>query len=345
MPYDGAGLVQPVHPAADHASMVPAGAMPDAGPAGTTLAPVDVNPLPNLPRPADQPGSLYQPPQPGLPYGCPDRECPYFQEDPLLDCWGVQRPGWLFDVELDFLGSHVFDHVGQFYGSPFNTAAPTQPPVPDRGPTYPPYPWAVPMAQLDWEASPRFELGYRLPSGFGELDVAYRFLAATGSGTTNDPNAAPDGTATLNSHLDLQVGDFDYASNETSLETMLGPGWGMKWRVGLRTADILFNSRADEPLADAIAGSRYYERAISNHFWGIGPHAAVELSRRWRDAGLGLVCRLDAGLLFGKTTQEFTDLATAPANDIRFSFNNLQQVPVLGGFLGLDWRPALLSRL
>ena len=40
---------------------------------------------------------------------------------------------------------------------------------------------SVPMAELNWTVSPRFELGYRLPSGFGEVDVAYRFLLAEGT--------------------------------------------------------------------------------------------------------------------------------------------------------------------
>ena len=52
------------------------------------------------------------------------------------------------------------------------------------------------MAQLDWTVSPRFELGYRLPSGFGELDVAFRFLMTQGSGSTPAGSAAsPDTTA------------------------------------------------------------------------------------------------------------------------------------------------------
>ena len=160
----------------------------------------------------------------------------------------------------------MFNHVGQF-------VQPTPVPVPFTA--------SVPMARLDWTVSPRFELGYRLPSGFGEVDFAYRFLLAEGSGTTDDPIAAPDATAALTSHLNLQVADLDYGSSETSLESMLGPGFGMKWRLGLRTADMAFDSRADEPLAaTAPAGSGFYERSVSDHFWGIGPHASVELSRR-----------------------------------------------------------------
>jgi hypothetical protein len=249
------------------------------------------------------------------------------QQDPLLDS-ACAHPGWLFDVELDYLGSHVFNHVGQF-------VSPTPVPVP--------FAVSVPMARLDWTASPRFELGYRLPSGFGELDFSYRFLLASGSGITDDALAAPDGPAALLSHLQLRVADLDYANRETSLETMLGPGFGMKWRLGLRTADAIFDSRANEPFAAPASG--FYERSISNHFWGIGPHAAVELSRRWNETGLGLVFRLDGGILFGTVTQKFSELSTTPGGSSAFELDNLQQVPMLSGFLGLDWRPSRLPNI
>ncbi len=181
VPYDATGgAAPPVYTTAF------SGPNPDAGPSGGAFDSSGLDPLPNLPRPADQPRSLFQPALGGTPYCCQDNECPYLQPDPLLDCCGTARPGWLFDVELDYLGSHVFDHVGQF-------AQPPAVPVPFQE--------SVPMARLDWTVSPRFELGYRLPSGFGEFDFAYRFFFASGSGTTTDPSAAPDGTAALLSHL------------------------------------------------------------------------------------------------------------------------------------------------
>ncbi len=297
----------------------------------TDAAPVDVNPLPNLPRPADQPRSLFEPAQPGTPYGCPDRDCPYFQEDPLLDQTGVQCPGFLFDMELDYLDSYVIQSVGQF----------AQPPVATL-PANAPLAVAIPMAHLDWTVSPRFELGYRLPSGFGELDFAYRFLTASGSNLGDvsliTPGGATDGgAANLTSHLQLLVADFDYASRETSLETMLGPGWGMKWRLGLRYADTIFDSRANERPAGALGG--FDEEAFINHNWGIGPHGGVEVERRWKDYGLGVGFRLDSGLIFGKTSQRFYDLSTAPGDNAAFGFSNDQQVPMLSGNLAIDWRP------
>jgi hypothetical protein len=279
------------------------------------------DPLPGLPRPPDQPASLYQPAPAGQVYGCREWECPYFQREPRLDPADLPQPGWLCDVDVGILGSHVLSRVGQF-------ASPLAAPVP--------FDVSVPMARLDWTVSPRFELGYRLPAGFGEVDVAYRFLLAQGTGSTADPLAAPDATAALRSRLDLNLGDLDYASCETSL----GPCWGMKWRIGLRTADVFFDSRADEPLATAeLPGrSRIFERSISNNFWGIGPHAALELSTRRNPWGLGWVGRLDSGLLFGRVRQKFAEVSTTGSSD-SFDLGNPQQVPMLSGFLGLDWRP------
>jgi hypothetical protein len=290
-------------------------------PAANAASWTEPDPLPGLPRPPDAPASLYQPAPAGQVYGCPQWERPYFATDPRLDPAELPQPGWLFDVDVGILGSHVVDRVGQF-------ASPLAAPVP--------FDVSVPMARLDWTVSPRFELGYRLPSGFGEVDVAYRFLSAQGTGSTTDLMAAPDATAALKSRLDLNLGDLDYASCETSL----GACWLMKWRIGLRAADVFFDSQADEPFAAAAAPGKsgIFQRSISNNFWGIGPHAALELDTRRNPWGLGWVGRLDTGLLFGRVRQGFGEVATSGSSD-SFDLGNPQQVPMLSGFLGLDWRP------
>jgi hypothetical protein len=305
---------------------------PDTGLAGST----EPNPLPGLPRPPDAPASLLQPAPAGQVYGCPQLERPYFETDPRLDPAELPQPGWLFDVELGIMGSNVVESLGQTSPPGLATVA-----VPGTGHTSDVV--MVPMAALNWTVSPRFELGYRLPSGFGELDIAYRFLLTEGSGSTPaGSTASPDATAALTSHLKINVGDLDYAARETSL----GPNWGMKWRIGLRAAGLLFDSQADEPLAKAAApgASGIFERSISNNCWGIGPHAALELNRRRNPWGLGWVGRLDGGLLFGRVDQRFAEVSTAigPGGGLLggvTDFGNPEQVPMLSGFLGLDWRP------
>ena len=120
--------------------------------------------------------------------------------------------------------------------------------------------------------------------------------------------------------------------------------WGMKWRIGLRYADVFFDSQADEPLAAAAAGSGIFERSISNNFWGIGPHAALELNTRRNPWGLGWVGRLDTALLFGEVRATICrGIDDARSRRLPLSGEthlvNAQQVPMLSGFLGLDWRP------
>jgi hypothetical protein len=136
------------------------------------------------------------------------------------------------------------------------------------------------------------------------------------------------------------LGDLDYASRETSL----GENWAMKWRIGLRTADLLFDSQADELPADATGHSGVFERSIRNNYWGIGPHAALELNRRRNSWGLGWVGRLDGALLFGRVQQRFTEVATGGASTVT-DFDNPEQVPMLSGFLGIDWRPPCRTNL
>jgi len=289
------------------------------GPAGPGLAgSTEPDPLPGLPRPPDQPKTLFQPTPAAQAYGCPDLECPYFEKDQLLNPWCLPQPGWLFDVETDLVGTHVQSNVG-------NTFAPIPGIV------------FVPMTPLNWTVSPRFELGYRLPSGFGEVDVSYRFLRTEGVGTLSaGAPASVDAAATLRSHFDMNLGDVDYAAIETSL----GPNWLMKWRIGVRFAGLSFDSQAVEPLAAAAApaASGYFQHSIENDYWGIGPHAALELKTRRNPWGLAWVGRLDGGLLFGQVEQKFIQESTAGVST-EIDYPNDEQVVSLSGFLGLDWQP------
>ena len=55
----------------------------------------------------------------------------------------------------------------------------------------------LPAGTLDWAAVPRVELGYRLPEGFGEIALAYRFLGSRATGTASGQFAAPDAPGSL----------------------------------------------------------------------------------------------------------------------------------------------------
>jgi hypothetical protein len=288
---------------------VPAPAPPSSLPGNETPF------LTGLPNTPDVPASLYAPTTPT--YTCSVPECPYFDCDPRLDPFCLPQPGWVADVEVDVTLPHVSNGIHDTVTLGGVTSQ-----------------VKLGSARLDWTGAPRVELGYRLPDGFGEFDIAYRILGSRGTGTVEGPGAAPDGPATLTSRLDIQVGDLDYASNEISICT-----WWMKWHFGLRGADIYFDSRADENPAVAAGGSGIFERRMTNNYWGLGPHAGLDLERRIGDnSGLTIVGRLDGAILLGEVEQGFFEVATtgASAQTIR---SNPDAVPTANWSLGLAWRP------
>jgi hypothetical protein len=287
-------------------------------PAATSSAELDV--LPGLPRPPDAPQSLMLKPPANPPYSCDPLPGPYFEHDPRLDPPPLPPPGWFTDVEVGLVGAHVKNRVSGMV----------------QVGTAPPNTVDLPSAELDWTVAPRFEVGYRLPSGFGEFCVAYRFLATDGTGVTPG-NDAP---AAFRSRLDLNLVDVDYASREISL----WPHCDMKWRFGLRWADVYFDSRADEPFAAAAAGSGIFEMRTSNNFWGVGPHAGLELGHCFTESGLAVVGWVDAAILLGRIRQNFFEASTTlgPGGQLLSGNTRLsvsQDVPTVNTFAGLRWQP------
>jgi hypothetical protein len=192
-------------------------------------------------------------------------------------------------------------------------------------------------ASLDVALAPRFEVGYRLGSGFGEFALGFRFLTTSGSGT----GIGMDGPAVTSSRLSMEVGDLDYASRELSL----WPNWDMKWRTGVRLASVYYSARADESAAEAAAGSGIVETRATSIFTGIGPHAGVELGRRLdSDTGLSVIGKLDCTTLLGRIRQGFHEESTMlGVNNLPLSgetrVSGSQAVPIMSWQLGLDWHP------
>ena len=279
----------------------------------------DYNPLPDLPRPAEAPASLLRPAPTAPPYSCDPLPGPYFERDPLWDPPELPQPGWVAALDLTALKPHVKNHLSgqpQFPGSP-----------PDQV--------RLPSAGLDWTVAPRVEVGYRLPSGFGEFILGYRGFGSQGTGTF----AGADGPATLTSRLDLNQVDLTYASREYSL----WPNWEMKWFVGLRLSYVYFDSRADEDFAAAAAGSGVFEQRESNSYWGIGPHAGLELARHLDGTGLSFLARVDVTEQLGRVRQQFAEVSTSPdLGTATFGNSGSQAVPVLNVRAGLGWQPPQL---
>jgi hypothetical protein len=118
----------------------------------------------------------------------------------------------------------------------------------------------------------------------------------------------------------------------------------MKWGAGLRYVNVYFDSRADEPLDLAAAGSGIFEQRTSNNYWGLGPHAGVELDRRVEGTGLAFFARVDGGTYLGRIRQGGFEVSPTLGPDglplASESRNSASQsVPTLTVEAGLRWQP------
>jgi len=298
----------------------------EMAPTPKTAAAVDPDVLPGLPQLPEAPASLYAPPSgPACtPVPIPG---PCLEQDPRLDPPCLPPPGCFTDVELGIVDPHVKNKLLNIVAIGTN----------------PPDFVHVPSAQLDWTVAPRLELGYRLPSGYGEFVFGYRFLATDGTETV----FGADGPETLKSRLDINEWDLDYASREWSL----WPHCDMKWRFGLRLQSIYFDSNVNEPFATAAAGSgifpgqtNVFGAATSNRFVGFGPHLGLELDHRFDEYGVALYCKADGWISLGRLRQGFTEDSTivTPAGipTSATTVNNTSHaVPQLNVEAGLRWQP------
>lgn len=293
---------------------VPQAALP------STMAEPDI--LPGLPRPPDAPRSLFEQLSPTPAYSCAPLPGPYFERDPLLDPPPLPSPGWFAGVDLGIIVPHVKNRLTDMVTVPGGTANTVH----------------VPGADLNWTVSPRFELGYRLPSGFGEFALSYRFFTTEGS----QLSTGPDGVAALKSRLDVNIADLDYANNE--FFRFQCPYCDLKWHFGLRFVGTYFDDRSDEPFAEAAAGSGVFERKTTNNFWGFGPHMGLELTRRLEASGFAFVGRVDGATILGRLRQNFSEESTTPGPNGELLAGNTRQsvsqnVPIINAFAGFSWQP------
>ncbi len=285
--------------------------------AAPAAAPVSDSAM-SFPRPPDLPRSLMAPAPPlGLPP--PDLERPYFQPDPLLDPPALGLPGWFADVDVGILKPHLVNQLSLPVTFPDGRTTTV----------------GVNASRLDWTVSPRFEAGYRLPSGFGGIALSYRFLAAQGSETV----AGADGLQVLHSRLDYHIGDLDWVSNEYTPWHVCD----MRVRFGLRYFNSYFDSRAEEPFAEAAAGTTLFQQRTTNSVWGIGPHAGVDLRRRLDFGGLALLTHLDLSEGWGRIRQNYLASSTTSATGLpqsgQTTISTSDAVPILKANLGLGWQP------
>jgi hypothetical protein len=230
------------------------------------------------------------------------------------------HPGCFAIVETDIVDSRIKSHLSDQVTNPAGVVDTV----------------VLPTPKFDWTAMPRFTLGYRLPSGFGELSMSYRFLATQGVTSL----LLPEGPSSLKSRLDLSVFDFDYSNREYSPL----PNWDMRWIFGGRLAYTYFDSRANLTAAQALAGNGLLAQRISNSTVGFGPHTGVELVRHLGNSGLSLVSRIEGSFLMSRIRQGFGETFIDPANpggtlDASARFSGSQVIEVLNAQFGLGWQP------
>jgi hypothetical protein len=273
-------------------------------------------PAPNCPSCGPEPhgpflSSFHEGPPPCAPYE--DANGPLLKGSPLLDWPAYAPPGVFGAVELDTVGPHVKNRLTG--------------PVTVNGATDT---IQIGGADLNWTVSPRFEFGYRLAQGAGEILVAYQFLDTSGSGVLPGFDPA-GGTGNLHSRLDLHVIDLDYGGREPTLA--FGPNWDWKWKVGVRLASVYFDSQAASPLL---------EQRAANHFFGAGPHAGLDMGYCFPGTGLELFGRVETALTVGQVTQSFEEVftpGTPAAVGGASRVHHTQPVPFLGLQAGVTWSP------
>jgi hypothetical protein len=234
------------------------------------------DPLPP-PRPISPPldvnlsdiGSAYRIGSAG-PYGVTAQSpSPLLAPEPFALERPTTGPGWYANVTLGLVKPHLTNRVTS--GTPLDPVFPA--------------PVQLPFPALDWTLSPRFELGYRLADGCGDVRLGYRFLASSG---TDGP---------LHSRLDLNMVDIDYVSPEWLVENLHGPLRDLRLVVGLRVAAAYFDS--------AGAAGPVTEARFSSHFAGLGPRMGVEWSHPLFAGPVDFYTRFEATGLLGRTRQDF----------------------------------------
>lgn len=279
-----------------------------------------------LPQPPLLPASLAAPMVTAPPRDEPAGR-PYFVPDLFLDGGPFRQPGWFAGVEVAALKPLLITQT--IVQDPADRAAGNF------------YRTNVPSATLNWAASPRVYIGYRLPSGFGELSVAYRNLQSSGSTTTN----LLDGPTSLASNLRFDLLDFDYSNNEF---TFL-PNWEMRWTAGLRLLWLSYNSQAQQPAGQAATGSGILTEQVFNHTFGVGPHVGVQLARHFkRDPRWSLFVKTDGASVFTNVTdgyQSTTLNAGYPPLYPNTTDQGHQTVPVLFAQAGIAWQPSAASQM
>jgi hypothetical protein len=154
----------------------------------------------------------------------------------------------------------------------------------------------LPAADLPFNVTPRIGVGYRFPV-MGEITLSYQSIVSTGNALL--PGFDALGAGSLSSRLNMNIADLDYSGSEISL----GHWVDMKWRAGVRFANVFFDSHA--------VGSILEQRA-NNIFNGAGPRAGLDLWKALPPPGLALFGRIEGDFMVGRVEQRFEETTRLP---------------------------------
>jgi hypothetical protein len=301
--------------------------------------PVDPNTADQLPYPTplqERPAPFVLPPPPD--YTAIDNG---WIGSPLLDRPEAAPPGVFFNVESSVVWPHLRNELvggmvtlAQTSGAPVNTAVGLPPGagMPITGDII-----SFRGNPLNATVTPRFELGYRFPDGFGELKLSYRFLESSGSDTLIVGDLGP---ASQKGRLDLNFVDLDFGTRQVSL----GPLWEMRTAVGLRFATAYFNSHVtflnpvtiqEAPFGTAPFTRLSQSEAVGN--WYLGAHAVLEVGRKLWLPELTLFGRLEGSGMYGRVRQTFKETFVEAPGFTEISVTSGVGTPMLATQVGFSY--------
>jgi hypothetical protein len=185
--------------------------------------------------------------------------------------------------------------------------------------------------------TPRFELGYRFPDGFGEVRLGYRFLGTSGSDTLTVGELGP---ASQKGRLDIHFVDLDLGTRQF----FLGPDWSFRTAVGLRTAFVFFDSQVSflnpVPITSTPFGTGPFTRLTQTESvgnWYFGAHAIAEVGRKLWIPELSLFGRVEGSGLYGRTHQVFKETIVEDPGFTQTSARGTVGCPVLATQVGLSY--------
>jgi hypothetical protein len=256
----------------------------------------------------------------------------YWIGSPLLERPEAAPPGFVVNVESSVVVPHLKTELQGGVNPPFSVGLPPQSGLPITGDVV-----SFPAGKLNATVTPRFELGYRFPDGFGELRLGYRFMDATGNDSLNVGGLGP---ATQHQRLDVQFIDLDFACQNYPF----GPEWELRTAVGLRYATVFFDTQATflRPVSvqEAPFGTAPFTRltqteVIANRY--IGAHAVFEVGRKLCYPGLKVFGRVEGAGMYGRVHQTFRETFLEDPGSTENRVTNGVGTPMLNTQIGLDY--------